>query len=77
MDAFAGRVQMVFQDPYVSLNPCLTVREALEEALRAAGTRAVLSPETAEHAGHPESRSAHRNREKGRMERKKSTGCSA
>ena len=70
MDAFAGRVQMVFQDPYASLNPCLTVREALEEALRAAGTRAVLSPETAEHAGHPESRSAHRNREKGRMEEK-------
>lgn len=70
MDAFAGRVQMVFQDPYASLNPCLTVRESLEEALRAAGTRAVLSPETAEHAGHPESRPAHRNREKGRMEEK-------
>lgn len=35
MDAFAGRVQMVFQDPYASLNPCLTVREALEEALEA------------------------------------------
>lgn len=37
MDAFAGRVQMVFQDPYASLNPCLTVRETLEEALRASG----------------------------------------
>ncbi|HJC74637.1 MAG TPA: ABC transporter ATP-binding protein [Candidatus Mediterraneibacter faecavium] len=39
MDAFAGRVQMVFQDPYASLNPCLTVREALEEALEAAACR--------------------------------------
>lgn len=36
IDAFAGRVQMVFQDPYASLNPCLTVRKALEEALEAA-----------------------------------------
>lgn len=35
MDVFSGRVQMVFQDPYASLNPCLTVREALEEALKA------------------------------------------
>ncbi len=35
MDAFHGSVQMVFQDPYASLNPCLTVRETLTEALRA------------------------------------------
>ena len=27
---------MVFQDPYASLNPCLTVRQALSEALDAA-----------------------------------------
>ena len=39
MDAFGGSVQMVFQDPYASLNPCLTVREALEEALEASGQR--------------------------------------
>ena len=39
MDAFAGRVQMIFQDPYASLNPCLTVREALKEALEAAARR--------------------------------------
>ena len=32
------RIQMVFQDPYGSLNPCLTVGQTLDEALRAAGT---------------------------------------
>ena len=37
MDSFGGKVQMVFQDPYASLNPCLTVRQALSEALDAAG----------------------------------------
>ncbi len=31
---WAGRVQMVFQDPAASLNPKLTVRTQLEEALR-------------------------------------------
>ena len=36
MDSFGGKVQMVFQDPYASLNPCLTVRQALSEALDAA-----------------------------------------
>lgn len=35
MASLAGRVQMVFQDPYASLNPCLTVRETLTEALAA------------------------------------------
>ena len=39
MELFEGRVQMVFQDPYASLNPCLTVREALAEALEAAACR--------------------------------------
>lgn len=29
---------MVFQDPYGSLNPCLTAGQALDEALRAAGS---------------------------------------
>ena len=33
-----GRIQMVFQDPYGSLNPCLTAGQALDEALRAAGS---------------------------------------
>lgn len=30
--ACEGRIQMVFQDPYASLNPSLTVRQALREA---------------------------------------------
>lgn len=34
-----GKIQMIFQDPYGSLNPCLTAEQALDEALRAGGTR--------------------------------------
>jgi len=34
------RVQMVFQDPYGSLNPRMTVRQALTEAIRFHGLRA-------------------------------------
>lgn len=37
MDAFKGRVQMVFQEPYASLNPALTVRQTLSEALAGGG----------------------------------------
>lgn len=48
MDFFGGRVQMVFQDPYASLNPCLTVREALTEALEAAADRRGARCEDAE-----------------------------
>lgn len=35
--ACRGRIQMVFQDPYASLNPCLSVGQALREALAGCG----------------------------------------
>ena len=35
--AWRGKIQMVFQDPYGSLNPCLTAGCALSEALKAQG----------------------------------------
>lgn len=65
MEAFAGAVQMVFQDPYASLNPCLTVREALEEALEAARYRVNGTDRR-----RPERRSSRHSRENGRMAEK-------
>jgi oligopeptide/dipeptide ABC transporter ATP-binding protein len=38
--AFNRRVQLIFQDPYGSLNPRMTVRQTLAEALRVHGMRA-------------------------------------
>jgi peptide/nickel transport system ATP-binding protein len=37
--AALGRVQMIFQDPYASLNPRMSIRESLSEALAFAGRR--------------------------------------
>ncbi|ANH06319.1 ABC transporter ATP-binding protein [Shinella sp. HZN7] len=37
--AYNRRVQMMFQDPYTSLNPRMTVRDALEEAITVHGMR--------------------------------------
>ncbi len=45
MEAFGGRVQMVFQDPCASLNPGLTVRQALREALLASARRGGETPD--------------------------------
>lgn len=42
--AWNGKIQMVFQDAYGSLNPCLTVGQALSEALRAQGGKDGLTP---------------------------------
>lgn len=39
-----GKIQMVFQDPYGSLNPCLTVGQALSEALRVQGGTDSMTP---------------------------------
>lgn len=40
-----GKIQMVFQDPYGSLNPCLTAGQALSEALKAlSGTQGGMTP---------------------------------
>ena len=38
--AYNRRVQMMFQDPYTSLNPRMTVRDTLEEAITVHGMRA-------------------------------------
>lgn len=32
---YAWKVRMIFQDPYSSLNPCMTINEMLTETLRA------------------------------------------
>jgi len=42
--AYKGSVQMVFQDPFASLNPLHTVRYHLERALRLHGERTGLKP---------------------------------
>ena len=42
--AWNGKIQMVFQDAYGSLNPCLTVGQALSEALSAQGRKDRLTP---------------------------------
>ena len=52
MDSFGGKIQMVFQDPYASLNPCLTVRQALSEALDAAAGLAGRGAVDGRTAGH-------------------------
>ena len=38
LKAFRGQVQMVFQDPYLSLNPRLTIGSAIEEVMRIQGS---------------------------------------
>lgn len=43
-----GNVQMVFQDPYGALNPCLSAGQALDEALRKTVPDAALRQERAE-----------------------------
>jgi oligopeptide/dipeptide ABC transporter ATP-binding protein len=44
--AYHRRVQMVFQDPYSSLNPRMTVRQTLAEAIRFHGLRQGAAIET-------------------------------
>ncbi|NII68223.1 ATP-binding cassette domain-containing protein [Microbacterium ulmi] len=44
-DGRRGRVQMVFQDPAGTLNPALSIRRTLSEAIRAARGAASVTPE--------------------------------
>src|SRR5262249_4081924 len=46
--AYKSEVQMVFQDPFASLNPLHTVRYHLERALRVHSVRTGRTPSTAE-----------------------------
>ena len=66
-DRGRNRVQMVFQDPYASLNPCLTAGQALEEALRAADIR--------EEEAEKQSSSAHRRDRKAERAARRKTIC--
>lgn len=50
MRDFRRRVQMVFQDPYSSLNPRLTAGRAVEEVVRFHGTRGTASSPAARSA---------------------------
>lgn len=40
LSGLLGRIQMIFQDPSVSLNPRMTIADALEEAVRSTSRRA-------------------------------------
>jgi peptide/nickel transport system ATP-binding protein len=51
--AYKGAVQMVFQDPFASLNPLHTVRYHLERALRLHATRTRRAPDIEALEGNP------------------------